>query len=69
LPLDICGVEEQSENLWVGRGCPPRDKVQEEKHENASRETSEQVEGGHSKSHGEEEQFPLCAEDGDGPRE
>ncbi len=62
-------MEEQPENLRVGRGCPPRDEVQEEKHENSSRETSEQVEGRRSKAHGEEEQLPLCAEDGEGPRE
>ena len=68
MPFHFCGLKKQPENLRVRRRGPPRDEVQEQEYEKTSGETSEEVEGSRSETHGKEEELSLGSEDGERPR-
>jgi hypothetical protein len=58
--------QKKSQNLGVGLGGPAGDQVQKEEHQNATEQTAKQIEGGRTKAHRKEEEFPLRAQDGEG---
>jgi hypothetical protein len=57
------GREQKPQNLGIGLGGPAGHDVQQQEHQQPSKQAVEQVERGGTEAHSEEEQFPLGAED------
>src|SRR6266404_9385963 len=57
-----CGGQQKSQNLWIGFGGPAGQEVEQQKHQQPTEQTIEQVEGGRAKAHCEEEELSLGAE-------
>src|SRR6266478_10136300 len=62
LSAELCGRQQKSQNLRIGLGGPAGQEVEQQKHHQAAEQTIEQVEGGRTKAHGEEEELSLGAE-------
>jgi len=57
--------QQKSQNLWIGSGGPLRHEIEQQKHEQAARQASKQIECACTYAHGEEEKPPFRAEDGE----
>jgi hypothetical protein len=55
--------------LRISACSPQGHGIEQQKNQQASEQTSEQIEGGGAKAHGEKEELPLGPENGEGPRE
>jgi hypothetical protein len=54
--------------LRIGLSGPAGHEVEQQKHQESSKQTVEQVEGGRAEAHGEKEEFSLGSEDRQWPR-
>jgi hypothetical protein len=63
LPAKSRGAKQKFQNLRVGGGGPTRDEVQKQKDKHAAGQTVQQIEGGRTKAHREEKQFPFRPQD------
>jgi hypothetical protein len=68
LRAELCGTQQKSQNLRVGLGGPASHEVEQQKHHQPAKQAVEQIEGGRSKAHGEEEELSLGPEDRQWPR-
>jgi hypothetical protein len=68
LRAESCGSQQKSQNLRVGLSGPASHEVEQQKHHQPAEQAVEQIEGGRSKAHGEEEELSLGPEDRQWPR-
>src|SRR5271156_2823447 len=55
--------QQKSQNLRIGLGGPASQKIEQQKHQQATKQTVEQVEGGRAQAHRKEEELSLGPED------
>ena len=63
LGAESCGRQQKSQNLRIGLGGPAGHEVEQQEHQQPAEQAVEQVEGGRTKAHGEEEEFSLGPQD------
>jgi len=63
LSAESCSGQQKSQNLRIGLGGPASHEVEQQKHHQPAKQAVEQIEGGRSKAHGEEEELSLGPED------
>src|SRR5882724_4333798 len=65
----FCGSEQELQDLRIGFSGPTRQEIKQQKHQQPSEKASEEVERAGADAHGEEEELPFGAQDGEGARE
>src|ERR1051326_5524916 len=63
LGANLCGVEEEAQNLRVGARCPARKEIEREKHSERPQQAAEQIEDASAHHQREEKQLALRSED------
>jgi len=63
LRANLCGIEEEAQNLGVGPRCPSRKEIEREKHSERPQQTTEQIEDASAHDEREEKQLALRSED------
>jgi hypothetical protein len=63
LRANLCGIEEEAQNLRVGPRCPARKEIEREKHSERPQQAAEQIEDASAHDEREEKQPALRSED------
>jgi hypothetical protein len=64
LRVKSCGGEQKPQNLGIGLSGPTRQDIEQQKHQQSSKQAVEEIECGGAEAQGEEKEFPLGPEDG-----
>jgi hypothetical protein len=67
LRAKLCGRQQKSQNLRISLGRPASHEVEQQEHQQSSKQTVEQVECGGAEAHGEEEEFSFGPENRERP--